>query len=596
MNDDSWAFGTLNAKRMSAAEVARSFVMPDIFQEIAGFDHCFVVGPRGSGKTTLLRMLHGESLALWEGRQATQARERITYSGIFLPSDELWASQASQGTSRTAFAVQMLLGFLDTVEYRIGRRNSEGQKIHLEASLAPQAESQFVRECAAAWGVQPSSNTLPALQVSLDLLLLHLATPGSARVPIDALGPLELLRFGVRAFNRAVGQPHHRWAVLLDELELAPRSIHNDVQRFVRGGSGELILKVSMSPFDRYMHSFVAGGGAPSPGNDFRAVYLSGQSRRDIYQFTEGLWRETLRQNGLAQVSISKAFGFTAADHPSGVLRNSERPEVQELFVRTQQQDPTFAAWLRQRDIDASRLDRLSYLERSATVRKVYPLLVFRDALLTFRHGKPVRRPRKKSVEPFSGASAVSAALEGNPRWIKNAFSELIRVYDPAVRGVLRGFQLDALKSVANRFDALLHVLPRTEGPTASVNIPALVDSIALYFNAQNLGAFTSDPQNCFTVDSNTPKELLDALALALYAGAIVHVRNRKSSAVLHEFAGQRFRLSYLLAVRDRKEFPMRLGRDARLSRIIDKRNLRSGGLLPEAMQYHQEELDFDDS
>lgn len=593
MSDESWSFGTLNAKRMTAAEVARSFVMPDIFHEIAGFDHCFVVGPRGSGKTTLLRMLHGESLSLWEGSRATEARERITYSGIFLPSDELWASQTSPEAARTAFAVQMLLGFLDTIDYRTGRRETRGLPIHLEAALDSVAESQFVRECATAWRVQPSSNTLLALQASLDLLLLHLATPGSSRVPMDNLGPLELLRFGVRSFNRLVGQPQHRWAVLLDELELAPRSIHNDVQRFVRGGSGELILKVSMSPFDRYMHSFVAGGGAPSPGNDFRAIYLSGQSRRDIYQFTEGLWKETLRQNGLAQVPISQAFGFTAADHSSGVVRGADRKEVQELFVRTQQSDPSFASWLRQRDIDATRLDRLSYVERSATVRKVYPLLVFRDALLTFRDGKPVRRPRKKSIEPFSGASAISAALEGNPRWIKNAFSEMVRAYDPAVRGVLRGFQLDSLKSVAHRFDALLHVLPRTETLKASVSIPALVDSIARYFNSQHLGAFTSDPQNCFTVDSNTPKEIVDALALALYAGAIVHVRDRRSSAVLHEFAGQRFRLAYLLAVRDGMEFPLRLGRDARLSRIIGNRSLRTGRRLPTEPKYRQEELDL---
>lgn len=576
MLDESWAFGTLNAKRMSPIEVARSFVMPDIFEEISGLDHCYVVGPRGSGKTTLLRMLHGESLAAWQGPIADQQRSRITYSGIFLPSDELWASQTNSTTARAAFAIQMLLSFLDCIEYRMGRRGSN-TPIHLGVTLDAKGETEFARTCAQGWGVSPTSNTILGLQAALDLLLLRLDAPGCEGGPLGSEGTLELLRFGVRAFNRAVGQPHHRWAVLLDELELAPLEIHNEVQRYIRGGTGELILKVSMSPFDRYMHSFIAQGVAPSAGHDFRAVYLSGQSRRGIRRFTEGLWKETLRNSGHPQVGMTRAFGATGADRVAGV--NSE---VEAMLVRARSVDPGFSAWLKRRMIDPNHLERLTYNERSATVRKVYPLLVFRDALITFRKDRPVRRSRKKSVEPFTGASAIATALEGNPRWIKSAFAEMIRSYDPASQFVLPGFQLDALKGVANRFDALLHVLPRTEEIAPSVSVPALVDSIASFFSDQNLGPFNAEPPNCFTVDAEVPQPIVDALALALYAGAIVHVRDRRSSAVLSDFHDQRFRLAYILGVRDGKEFPLRLGRDAGLSRILQGRHLRTGGRVPE--------------
>jgi len=582
MGDESWAFGTLNAKRMTPTEVARAFVMPDIFQEISGLDHCYVVGPRGSGKTTLLRMLHGESLAAWQGRVAEQQRSRITYSGIFLPADELWASQTNPQTARAAFALQMLLSFLDCVEYRTGRRSSSGTDVHLGVTLDGKGETEFVRECAEGWGVSPSSNTVLGLQAALDLALLRLGSstrPNSGH--LGAVGTLELLRFGVRAFNRAVGQSQHRWAVLLDELELAPPEIHNEVQRFIRGGSGELILKVSISPFDPYMHSFIASGGAPSPANDFRAVYLSGQSRQDIRRFTEGLWKETLRQNGYTQVSMRRAFDNASADRASGDLETSFEQDQREMLVRTRDADPDFAAWLTARAVDPDNLDRLTYNQRSATVRKVYPLLVFRDALISFRKERPVRRSRKKSVEPFTGASAIAAALEGNPRWIKSAFSDMVRSYDPATESVSIGFQLDALKGVANRFDALLHVLPRTEGLAPTVSVPALVDTIATYFNEQHLGPFNPEPPNSFKVDDNLSQPLIDALALALYAGAIVHLRGHRSSAVLSDFQGQRFRLSYVLGVRDGKEFPLRLGRDVSLSRIVKHRDLRTGGRLP---------------
>lgn len=588
MSQDSWAFGTLNAKRMTPAEVARTFVTTDIFREISGFDHCYVVGPRGSGKTTLLRMLQGASLISWQAREAVTYRNRVGYSAIFLPADELWASQAKPASARAAFAVQMLLSFLDTVQYRT---TQGGDPIHLPADLAPGDESRFVLECSQGWGVSPTSHTVLGLQAALDLTLLRLGEGAEEVGRIGSPGTLELLRFGIRAFNRSVGQSNHRWALLLDELELAPPAIHEEVLRFVRGGTGELILKVSMSPFDRYMHSFPARAGAPSSGNDFRAVYLSGQSRQDIRRFTEGMWRETLRSAEYRQVTMGRAFD--SGDHDAGTNDPRGAAEVVAVLRRARDSDPSFNRWLRSRHVDIYRLDELTYNQRSATIRKVYPLLVFRDALLTFRDGRPVRRSRKKHFEPFTGAQAIAAALEGNPRWIKSAFAEMLRSYDPASEQVLPGMQLDALRGVAARFDALLHVLPRTSGDGRPVSVPALVDAIAIYFNQQNLGEFSADPQNCFTVDADVERPVLDALALALYAGAVVHVRDRTSSAVLTEFHGQRFRLAYVLGVRDGKEFPLRLGKDARLSKIVSNRDLRSGGLIPRPGRQIQEELEF---
>lgn len=586
MSQDSWAFGTLNAKRMTPAEVAKSFVTTDIFREISGFDHCYVVGPRGSGKTTLLRMLQGASLISWTAREAVAYRKRVGYSAIFLPADELWASQAKPESARAAFAVQMLLSFLDTVEYRTSQSS---EQIHLPAHLTSAAESNFVLECSEGWGVSPTSHTVLGMQAALDLILLRLGEGADDVGRIGSTGTLELLRFGIRAFNRAVGQPSHRWALLLDELELAPSTIHEEVLRFVRGGTGELILKVSMSPFDRYMHSFPTRAGAPSSGNDFRAVYLSGQSRQDIRRFTEGMWRETLRSAEYRQVSMAKTFGTGSVESAT-----SDPREIAQVLKRARDTDPSFNRWLRAKRIDTDRLDELTYNRRSATIRKAHSLLIFRDALLTFRDGRPVRRSRKKHYEPFTGAQAIATALEGNPRWIKSAFAEMVRSYDPASERVLPGMQLDALRGVAARFDALLHVLPRTVGEGRPVSVPALVDAIAIYFNRENLGDFSADPQNCFTVDADVERTVLDALVLALYAGAVVHVRDRSSSAVLTEFFGQRFRLAYILGVRDGKEFPLRLGKDARLSKIVSNRDLHSGGVLPRASRPLQEELNFD--
>ncbi|MBX3104000.1 MAG: hypothetical protein KF867_03400 [Cryobacterium sp.] len=566
--DAEWSFDTFNAKKMSAKEIATSFVTPPAFAALAGADHCYLIGPRGSGKTTLLRMLHGESLEAWRGRAAAELRAKITYSSIFLPADELWASQTNESNSRAAFATQMLYAFVESMMYRTGNYGRVVDDVHLGVALDHDQEVAIAQQCAKAWGLVDANPSFLGLQEALDFSLVQLSGGSiNAHFASSVQDPLRLLTFGVRAFNRVAGQPHHRWALLLDEMELAPPEIHTAVVSFVRGGSADLILKVSMSPFDRYM-DFYGNGGAPMPGHDFQTIYLSGQGRREIRSFTNGLWEATLRARALTFVPMSRALGTSSITREQTGQRTSG-DEVNRLLRTMQSADVDFAHWLRAKRINLNQLGSLNYNERSATIRKIYPLLVFRDALLTFRDGRPVRRSRKKSLEPFTGASAVTTLLEGNPRWIKTAFAQMLNYYDERTGTISAGFQYDALVSLANRFESLLRVLPRRVTSAPSVPVPDLVDAIAVYLNQQNTTRFSADPQNCFTVDRNIGPDIVEALVLGLYAGAFVHVRDRRSPAVLKSFEGQRFRLAYLLAVRDEKEFPLRLGKDVRLSTIL---------------------------
>lgn len=562
------SFDTFNAKKLSAREVAMSFVVPSVFAGIAGADHCYVIGPRGSGKTTLLRMLHGESLMAWRGREAEELRAGITYSSVFLPADELWASQTTPETSRAAFTAQMLYAFVESMIYRTSIHDSSNNEIHLPVVLDHGQEVELIQQCAEAWGFKGINPSFYGIQGALDLYLSRLPDMNVDEIGVfGRLDSLALLSTGVRAFNRAARQPNHRWALLLDEMELAPPAIHQAVISHVRGGSSELILKVSMSPFDRYMHSYGAGGG-PIPGHDFQTVYLSGQSRREIHQFTAGLWRESLRSRGLAQAHMSQALPIFKSTHPPEPREQSE-DELISVLRSARAHDSDFAQWLRTRRIDINALEELSYNQRSATIRKVFPLLVFRNALLNYRDGRPVRRSRKKSLEPFTGASAIVTMLEGNPRWIKTAFAQMLNFYDPRDQRVSPGFQYDAIMGLANSFESLLRVLPRREPEVRSVPVTDLVDAIATYLNRQNTSSFSPDPPNCFTVDGDTPPDVINALVMGLYAGAFVHVRDRRSPAVLSDFRGQRFRLAYLLAIRDDREFPLRLGRDVRLSTVL---------------------------
>ena len=278
--NESALFEVLNAKKLSPPEIAASFVIPPQYEQLVGPDHSFLVGPRGSGKTTLLRMLQGQALMAWTHRKADSYRRRVRYSSIFLPADRLWASQlaASGDGARlgvAAFGTQLLSALVETMLYRIGDFGRECVLHPVE--LRHRAEVELVGDCAEAWRMKLRTPSLRGLQTALDNRMLHLAERLENREPVAdeedwvRLPPIQALLFGLRAFNRQTGENHHRWALLLDEMELAPESVHQTLQSTLRGGDNNLILKLSFSPFDRYVASSVAvGKGAPD--HDYRPI------------------------------------------------------------------------------------------------------------------------------------------------------------------------------------------------------------------------------------------------------------------------------------------------------------------------------------
>lgn len=555
---------TLNAKRMTADQVAASFVVPTTFDQMAGQDHVYVIGPRGSGKTTLLRMLTGEGLSAWEGAEADAARRRIRFSSIFVPADELWASQSSTLNVRAAFVSQVLLALIDTIRYRIAR-NSDRRRTHLPAVIDNESEASLVTHFCALWGLPPVAGGFHALQMQIELFLATLSRSDISGHPLAQPDALRLVGPAIQAFNRVAGQDQHFWALLLDEMELAPVEVHRMVTSFVRGGPVGLILKVSMSPFDRYME-FYGEESLPSPGNDFQTVYLTGQSTRDLRTFTNGLWVEALRARDLPIRDLNQAL---SENHYSRRDRSAEERSGVAFVASLAQRDTGLRDWLRRRGVNLQDVTQMTYFDRSSTLRKITPLLVYRDALLNFRDGQPVRRSRKKSFEPFTGPTAIVTILEGNPRWIKSAFAQMLNFYDARTGSVSLGFQFDAIESVSNRFESLLRVLPTRQGTGDAVPPLQLVDTIARHLHERNLGHFNADAPNSFTVDRRVSAEVERALMLCLYAGAIVHIRDRRSPAVLSSFTNQRFRLTNLLAVRDGRELPLRLGKDVSLSTIL---------------------------
>jgi hypothetical protein len=572
-------FEALNAKKLSPTEVAATFVVPPQYEQLVGPDHAFLVGPRGSGKTTLLRMLQGESLMAWNHPRADIYRRRVRYSSVFLPADRLWASQVSPSNSASplgvaAFTAQLLYALVETMLYRLPNYTQANAILH-PAELSHRAEVDLVAECAEAWHLPVRSPSLLGLQGALDLRLSAIAS----QIELGATGnpdlgswtkiaPVEALRFGIRAFNRHSRQVGHRWALLLDEMELAPEPVHHALRNALRGGEQSLVLKLSFSPFDRYAPA-TADVGDATPENDFRPIYLWYGTRVGSRKFTRGLWNRMMTEATGSSKAATAVLGPSTIDVSGSSSAKSYRVggKHMELVQAMQRQDAAFARHLEAKGIDTTSPEALSYSQRSSTLRKIYPLLVFRDAVLEFEEGIPRRRQRKKYTECFTGADAVFAALEGNPRWVKAVFSTLLARYD-GTSPIGRGAQYDTLKEAAERFESLLRLLP-VEGDGRDAPVLSLLDDIARYFSHRAFGEFTPDPPAAFRVDDKVPQSVIDALTTALSAGAVVHLRGKRSPVVLPDLYGERFRLAYLLTIRDGLEVPLRLGKTTNLSSIL---------------------------
>lgn len=603
-SSESSLFEALNARKMSAEEIAESFVISPQFESIVGPDHSFLVGPRGSGKTTILRMLQGETLMLWKHPRARDIRRQVSYSSVFVPADRLWSTQLTQPRgsralaqpddaremlSVAAFGTQVLAAIIETLQYRLDYFGS-GHEVHHPANLDRDAEVELVETCARAWGLQPLTRTLNGLAAALDSRLLHIGSlletrssgEDTANLGPIARSPMESVRLAIKVINRLTRQPAHRWSLLLDEMELAPRSIHELVIRNVRGGERNLVLKMSFSPFDNNASTAFKGLGASSANNDFVPVYLWSGDRRGGRKFADSMFRSMLNSRARSGLSPFRVLGPSEID-ASG--RNWKPEDLQpgskklDLMLSMERDDPSFAEYLTRRHVDLTKLAQMSYTQRSSTLRKFYPILVFRDALLRFSEGGARRRSRKKVEEVFSGQDVVYAALEGNPRWMKAVFGQMLARFDPERTRVPYGFQYDALRDAAERFEALLELLP-TEVADSRARVLPLVDTIAAYFNARALGAFSADLPTTFVVDDEVDADTISLLRVALNAGAVVHVRGAKSPTLLTDLRGERFRLTYLLSLRDKYEVPLRLGKSITLTRILNEGPPLSDGVL----------------
>ena len=238
------------------------------------------------------------------------------------------------------------------------------------------------------------------------------------------------------------------------------------------------------------------------------------------------------------------------------------------MFEALAQADKSFRRYLAQKHIDLRSIATLEESKRAADIRKIVWIVALRE----YYRGedddsrRDVRiRSRKRSL--FTGAEALFAISEGNPRWFIGITENLLDRWRDTDRALEDSIQAEEIMKAAQRFSAMLSTLPVPGAPSLP-SLMQILESVGSFFYEQAVKAdFTAEPPATFIVDNAVPPEIKAVLECAVNAGAIIFVPERKGEAFVHTLTGRRFRISYLLAPLYR--LPLRLGKATSLSRIL---------------------------
>jgi len=593
---------------MSFREVATTFVPSPKFKLLAGAWNALLIGPRGSGKTTFMKMLSVEALRAWQSAEADAYRQNIKYTGIYVPSDIAWgemvrALSATLDDSSTnlissaAFVTNVLQSVVMAMQSRLKSREGNVNSSDFRAVTYVNDDLEAaISEIADLWKLSTRSLSLQGLANALGQRLIDIklqvnlmcqggAADLSAKMPYLGLPLVESVSTAVTVFDQAIKEPDGVWALLLDEFEVAPLHLQKEVLMGLRASSQKVLFKVALAPCGPHTLLDIDEATRPSREHDYKQIELWYVNKKDAEEFCEqlfsarkGRWEsvpptatpeDIFGLSGYAIVDETGESFDKVASYGRGAIWARE-------FTQLAQKDETFCAYLSEKGITPTQLDPSPSAPHGNTIRKIAPLVAFRNAYKGNSAG--LKRGRKPFKSGYSGWSAICAMSEGNPRWlfgIINAITANLpvgKVKFPISVSVQQG----QLGGLSQAFAELMRAAAtgQLRGMETKVPVFETLQRIGDYFhNHLVLGRFTEDPPLSFVVDEKIDSEVENALRIAVNHGALVCYEDPDSLGGYSSLKGKRFRLAYLLA--PEFKLPLRKSKHLNLSGILSDR-LRS--------------------
>jgi hypothetical protein len=590
-------FEAFNARWLTPGEVALNFVPSRHYKDLAKRRHSMVIGPRGSGKTTLLKMLQQPALEVWPHQLADEYRSLIDYTGVFVAADLSWSAQIEalgggkldpkihRQLSSAMFTTHVLRALVMAMLYRVESFSGTSKNRFGGVALSDEGESILVRKLCEAWKVQTAIPSLLALKQSLTLRLLETrsianreALSGDGRserlaeIEFFNLHFLDALSVATEVFDDLVDQQDGKWALLFDELELAPQWIQDELLGALRSTNPKFIYKLALSPFT--YNANLMSALAAAPGQDFDEIALWYVERNQSYRFCEELWYALLKAKGIEPKPPQSLLGssyFEKDDEGSVYAPNSM---ISQRFVSLAESDYSFRTFLEEKRVDPRRLHELPESAMDSVVRKISNLVILREHYRAHDRevlgGRRIRTRSRKTAALYVGAESLFAVSEGNPRWFIAITNRLLDRWQMTSKKIRHSAQAIEILRGSQRFAAMLRTIPSP--PVSSQwrkrGLLSLIDTIATFFHEQAVvKEFVAEPPATFIVDSHISDDILAILGQALNSGAIVYVPDTEGQLLLTSLRGKRFRISYLLA--PLYKLPLRLGVAVSLSSIL---------------------------
>lgn len=601
---DAAPLTSFNAIKLSAREVAGTFIAPPAFDLLTLSDNAILSGPRGSGKTTLLKMLQSEGLEAWDDEKAEKTRSDVRTVGVFVGTDRSWNEQllmpgftgdldARSRIAWAAFGSHTFRSLVDAMAYRTGTTAStRPDRRHLRVELTEATEREVAGQLSRMLGFETWPSSFSVLSQMLSERLLELGTlrqrlrrVGTVDLPDWAdLDVIPLVDAAAKAFNTAVGQPEQRWALLFDELELAPEDLVHELLGALRGHQPRLVFKLSLAPANNILTA-LDGPNAPVQGQDYEHIPLTHARKTATLRFARELVSETMRLQGLTPAppvnlllgegSLDSADEFTEDASSDPLVTRSRRSNPyavgSPLWLQMESlanKDASFRAYLVKNQMDLQALERLSPSRRASRLRKIRNIVVVRDY---FRNDHGRRRSRK-SFALYSGADNILSLPDGNPRVLIALARQLfVNVQGAGLAArVPASHQGAAIEATLQRFLPLLEAQEAVRVGAKMVSLVEFLDFVgaALAKRVVELD-FNDNVRLTFHVDLTAlAPGVEDLVRRGVNTGALVYVPDKGSDGRLHgEFEGKKFRLSHLLATR--YGLPIHLTPSVGLSKLL---------------------------
>jgi hypothetical protein len=562
-----------NARSIPAADVARTFIPPSPhFGRLLSRNHTLLLGPRGSGKTTLLKMLTARALESWKHAQAYSLAPQVTFNAAFVPADVAWGKQLDAVGSLSftpskkdaAFVLHTLRAIVHAMREatELGRRTVQPHVAHLAIAMTATQEEQFVRLVTPSLNVEPALNTLLGLEIALESRLDAINSGEEAgSFSVDAFpSKITLL---VSAFNGIIKDDDRRWALLFDELEIAPPQVKSFLLSGIRSFDERIVVKLALAPYMEDV-GFDRSPASPQPLHDYQTIQLTYPNKEDATNFSSELFSRTFERVGIDASALEVMFEFPEGGAQFGrKITRQKRRGVPDEFRSLAIKDESFRKYTEQRQLFSP---SYAFNENSIAqdIRKVLPIVVARNYYLRKFEGEhAIANRSRKTPSLYTGYPSIVEITEGNPRAILTCVGPMAQEYQEDLRRaegftpVSRQLQTKAIRRVELLLTSLLQVVPLDLGSgfEATKGLLGFVDQIGRAFEDRLLRRrFSTDYVSTFLLDESVTGAVVGAVGKALNAGALIHVPHPDSGpdALLRGLRGQRFRLSYALAARYR--------------------------------------------